>query len=86
MTYLTSTAHYVSQVVTVMTAWQEAVQASTSHMDTMETMDTAMYLAHCEDVRMGTKEYIAAVVKAREERDMAHTVEHQVQKEGHQGQ
>ena len=37
------------RVVMVMSAWQEAVQAATSHMDTMDTMDTTMYLAHRED-------------------------------------
>ena len=40
-------AHYVSQVMMVMTSWQEAVQAAVSHM---ETMDTATYLAHHEDM------------------------------------
>ena len=36
-------AHYVSRVVTVMTAWQEAVQTAASHM---EGVDTTIYLAH----------------------------------------
>ena len=40
-------AHYVSRVVMVMTSWQEAVQAATSHM---EGMDTTTYLMHREDV------------------------------------
>ena len=35
-------AHYVSHVVTVMTSWQEAVQATTSHT---EGVDTTTYLA-----------------------------------------
>ena len=39
-------AHYVSRVVMVMSAWQEAVQAAMSHMD---TMDTTTYLGHHED-------------------------------------
>ena len=39
-------AHYVSQVVTVMSAWQEAVQTAVSHM---EGIDTTIYLAHRED-------------------------------------
>ena len=65
-------AHYVSQVVTVMASWQEAVQTAASHM---EGVDTTIYLAHREDVRKVTREYVAAVVKAREERDAAHTVE-----------
>ena len=34
-------AHYVSCTVTVMTFWQEAVQAATSHM---EGVDTTTYL------------------------------------------
>ena len=38
-------AHYIS-VVTVMTSWQEAVQAATSHM---EGIDTTTYLTHQED-------------------------------------
>ena len=57
-------ALYVSRVVTVITAWQEAVQAAASHM---ENADTTIYLAHREDARRVTKEYIAAVIKAREE-------------------
>ena len=65
-------AHYVSQVVTVMSTWQEAVQTAASHM---EGVDTTIYLAHCEDARKVTREYVAAVVKAREEHDAAHTVE-----------
>ena len=65
-------AHYVSQVVMVMSSWQEAVQTAASHM---EGVDTTIYLAHCEDVRKATQEYVAAVVKAREERDTAHAVE-----------
>ena len=39
-------AHYVSQVVTVMSSWQEVVQTATSHM---EGIDTTIYLAHHED-------------------------------------
>ena len=39
-------AHYVSQVVTVMSSWQEAVQTTASHM---EGVDTAIYLGHHED-------------------------------------
>ena len=65
-------AHYVSQVVTVMSSWQEAVQTAASHM---AGVDTTIYLAHHEDVRKATQEYVAAVVKAREERDAAHAVE-----------
>ena len=39
-------AHYVSQVVTVMSTWQEAVQTAASHM---EGVDTTIYLVHRED-------------------------------------
>ena len=39
-------AHYVSQVITVMSSWQEAVQTAASHM---EGVDTTIYLARCED-------------------------------------
>ena len=39
-------AHYVSQVVTVMSSWQEAVQTAASHM---EGVDTTIYLARHED-------------------------------------
>ena len=65
-------AHYVSQVVTVMSSWQEAVQTAASHM---EGIDTTIYLAHREDTQKATQEYVAAVVKAREECDAAHMVE-----------
>ena len=34
-------AYYVSQVVTVMSTWQEAVQTAASHM---EDIDTTIYL------------------------------------------
>ena len=36
-------AHYISRMVTVMTSWQEAVQAATSHM---EGVDITTYLVH----------------------------------------
>ena len=39
---------YVSHVITVMASWQEAVQATASHM---ESIDTTIYLAHCEDAQ-----------------------------------
>ena len=61
-------AHYV----TVMSSWQEAVQTTASHM---EGVDTTIYLAHREDARKVNQEYVAAVVKAREERNTAHVVE-----------
>ena len=53
--------HYVSQVVTVMSSWQEAVQTAASHM---EGVDTTIYLTHREDARKATREYVAAVVKS----------------------
>ena len=65
-------AHYVSQVITVMSSWQEAIQAAASHM---EGIDTTIYLTHREDAWKVTQECVAAVMKAIEERDAAHTVE-----------
>ena len=65
-------AHYVSQVVTVMSSWQEVVQTAASHM---EGIDTTIYLACREDARKVTREYPVAVVKAREEHDAAHAME-----------
>ena len=71
-------AHYVSQVVTVMSSWQEAVQTAASHM---EGIDTTIYLAHREDAWKATQEYVAAVVKAREECNVAHAVEQGVRRQ-----
>ena len=71
-------AHYVSQVVTVMSSWQEVVQTASSHM---EGVDTTIYLTRCEEVRKATREYVAAVVKAREEQDAAHAVEEGAQRQ-----
>ena len=65
-------AHYVCQVVTVMSSWQEAVQTAASHM---EGIDTTIYLARHKDMQKVTREYVVAVVKAREEHNAAHTVE-----------
>ena len=73
-----SDAHYVSQVVMVMSAWQKVVQTAASHM---KGVDTTIYLAHCEDMRRATKDYVAAVVKAREEHDATHVVEQEAQKQ-----
>ena len=70
--------HYVSQVVTVMSSWQEAVQTAASHM---EGVDTTIYLAGREDARKVTQEYVAAVVKAWEEHDTAHAVEQGAQRQ-----
>ena len=71
-------AHYVSQVVMVMSTWQEAVQTAASHM---EGIDTTIYLVRHEDVRRVTQEYVAAVVKAREECNAAHVVEQGVRRQ-----
>ena len=70
--------HYVSQVVTVMSSWQEVVQTAASHM---EGVDTTINLAHCEVAQKATREYVAAVVKAREECDAAHAVEEEAQRQ-----
>ena len=71
-------AHYVSHVMTVMTSWQEAVQTAMSHM---EGVDTTTYLAHQEDAQKVTKEYIAAVIQACQERNNAHEEEQKRWKE-----
>ena len=71
-------AHYVSQVVTVMSSWQEAVQTAASHM---EGVDTTIYLARREDAQKATQEYVVAVMKAREERNAAHAVEQGAQRQ-----
>ena len=55
-----------------MSSWQEAVQTAASHMD---GTDTTIYLAYCKDAQEATREYVAAVMKAREGRDAAHVVE-----------
>ena len=65
-------AHYVSHMVTVMTSWQEAVQAAASHM---EGVDTTTYLTYREDVRRTTHKYVQEVIQAREEHDTAHREE-----------
>ena len=65
-------AHYVSQVVTVMASWQEAVQTAATHM---ENTDLTIYLAHREDARRVTREYVAAMIKAREDCDATHANE-----------
>ena len=70
--------HYVSQVVMVMSSWQEVVQTAASHMG---GVDTTIYLTRREDVRKATQEYVAAVMKARGERDAAHMVEQGVQRQ-----
>ena len=70
--------HHVSQVITVMSSLQEAVQTAASHM---EGVDTTIYLARHEDARRVTQEYVAAVVKAREELDAAHVVEQGAQRQ-----
>ena len=71
-------AHYVSQVVTVMASWQEAVQTAATHM---ENADLTIYLTRREDARTATREYMAAVIKAREDRDATHANEAEAQKQ-----
>ena len=71
-------AHYVSQVVTVMASWQEAVQTAATHM---ENADLTIYLARREDAWRVMREYVATVIKACEERDAAHTNEAEVRKQ-----
>ena len=71
-------AHYISHVVMVMTAWQEAVQAAASHM---EGVDTTTYLTCREDARRVTYEYVKEVIQAHEERDAAHAEEQKKRKE-----
>ena len=65
-------AHYVSRIVTVITSWQEAVQAATSHM---EWVDTTTYLTRREDAWRATHEYVKEVIQAREEHDATHQEE-----------
>ena len=71
-------AHYVSRVVTVMTAWQEVVQVAASHM---EGVDTTTYLARQEDAWRATHEYVKEVIQAHEKRNAAHAEEQKRQKE-----
>ena len=71
-------AHYVSQVVTVMASWQEAVQTAATHM---ENTDLTIYLARQEDARRAVREYVATVIKAREDRDATYTNEAEAQKQ-----
>ena len=69
-------AHYISRMVTVMTSWQEAVQAATSHM---EGVDTTTYLTRKEDVWRATHEYVKEVIQASEECDATHQEEQKKQ-------
>ena len=71
-------AHYISQRVTMMSSWQEAVQTTVTHMD---NTDLTTYLTCWEDVQRVTKEYVATVIKTHEECDTAHTKEAEVQKQ-----
>ena len=66
-------AHYVSQVVTVMAFWQEAVQATATHI---ENADLTIYLA-----QRATREYLATVIKAHEEHDVAQANEAEARKQ-----
>ena len=49
-------AHYISQVVTVMASWQEAVQTAATHM---ENTNLTICLTRREDVWRATREYVA---------------------------
>ena len=71
-------AHYVSQVVMVMASWQEAVQTAATHM---ENANLTIYLAHREDVRRATREYVATVIKAHEDHDATHANEAEARKQ-----
>ena len=68
-------AHYVSQVVTMMASWQEVVQTAATHM---ENTVLTIYLARQEDTRRAMREYVAAVIKARDDHDATHTNEAEV--------
>ena len=65
-------AHYVSQVVTMMASWQEAVQTAATHM---ENADLTIYLTHREDAQRAMREYVATVIKAREDHEATHADE-----------
>ena len=71
-------AHYVSQVVTAMASWQEAVQTSGTNI---ENADLTIYLTCREDMQRVMREYVAAVIKAHEEHDAAHADEAEVWKQ-----
>ena len=71
-------AHYVSQVITVMASWQEAVQATATHM---ENANLTIYLACREDVQRVTREYVATVIKAHQDRDATHADEAEARKQ-----
>ena len=71
-------AQYVSQVIIVMASWQEVVQTAASHM---ENADLTIYLTHWEDTGRAMREYMAAMIKAREDHDAAHTNEAEVWKQ-----
>ena len=69
-------AHYVSQVVTMMASWQEVVQTAATPM---ENANLTIYLTCQEDVWRATREYVAAMIKAHEDRDAAHANEAEAQ-------
>ena len=75
-------AHYVSQVVTVMASWQEVVQTAATHM---ENADLTIYLTRREDARRVMREYVAAVIKAREDHDATQADEAEVWKQAIKG-
>ena len=64
--------HYIRRMVTVMTSWQEVVQAAVSHM---EGIDTTTYLEHREDMWRATHKYVKEVIQAHEEHNATHKEE-----------
>ena len=55
-----------------MASWQEAVQTAATHI---ENADLTIYLTRREDAQRVIREYVAAVIKAREDHDAAHANE-----------
>ena len=62
----------------MMASWQEAVQTTVTHM---ENADLTIYLVHQEDARRAMREYMAAVIKACEDRDATHANEAEARKQ-----
>ena len=61
-----------------MASWQEVVQTGVTHM---ENADLTIYLTRREDVQRATREYVATVIKAREDRDATHANEAEARKQ-----
>ena len=71
-------ARYISQVVMLMSSWQEAVQTAATHI---ENVDFTIYLARQEDTQRAMREYVATVIKAHEEQDATHSNEAEARKQ-----